>query len=101
MYVCVDGHLRCEKCSLDIEAEEGDLADVFGSVDGYMKRLKSNQETSEVKVLAHKKDDTCPSCQNVTKIFRNYQPGVLFDPGCGTIGLRCTKCGFATHGGQG
>ena len=42
--------------------------------------------------------DICPECD---RWIDGRVKGKLFDAGGGTLGLRCTKCGFATCGGQG
>jgi uncharacterized protein (DUF983 family) len=44
MYVCRDGRLRCEKCSLDEPATEEDLAAVFGDIANFV-RVISQQAT--------------------------------------------------------
>ena len=40
----------------------------------------------------------CPACQRICPECRN---GRLIDGPPGSIGLRCERCGYATHGGQG
>ena len=41
---------------------------------------------------------TCPECD---RRVDGRVHGTLIDVGHGTLGLRCTVCGFATRGGQG
>jgi hypothetical protein len=50
------------------------------------------------KVRTFNAGDVCPEC---AKRITDSPKGVLFDAGNGTLGLRCTVCGFATCGGQG
>lgn len=43
----------------------------------------------------------CPRCQSQPIVRPGWEPGRLFAPGLGAIGLRCRQCGFASAGGQG
>lgn len=39
LYVCFDGQVRCEKCRDTRDATDEDLAEVFGSIEGYRAAL--------------------------------------------------------------
>jgi hypothetical protein len=54
-YVCNDGHLRCEKCSVVQSARTEDLADVFSSLEKY--------HAAAIRPLLAVKDETI---QNLT-----------------------------------
>ena len=43
--------------------------------------------------------EQCPKCLEFQKLRPFAEPGTMVDLGCGTLGLRCTRCPYAYQGG--